>query len=259
MHLLLRQIYLTEARVLVRRELYLLEYRRRLGHEHLAPAVISLRFEIVSDVDAQRRVAVGVVFGVDFADEALHLLRVEAFDDVGVPAVEVYRVGEYQSRRGAAVHRAYDLRLLRNRDVGYRVVLARRAAQRKARGGVGVVLPVVAPAVCLGDLVQHAVLREVVEYLVDILSAELFARREGQLEGRALDVAHLYVGVVRVDARLLRGRAVEPFGARGEELVERVGRGDEHRRRKAAAPPSAPYLLPRRGDAARVAVQHGEA
>ena len=72
-------------------------------------------------------------------------------------------------------------------------------------------------------------------------------------------MAHLYIRIVRVDARLLRGRAVEPLGARGEELVERVGRRYKHRSRKAAAPPRAPYLLPRGGDAARIAVQHREA
>ena len=214
----------------MRRKLYLLKYRRRQRYHHLAPAVVALRLEVVGDVDAQRGVAVGVVIRGDLSDEALHLLRVERLDDVRLAAVEIDGVGEDQRRRRTAVHRADDDGLCLDGDIRYSVIFPRRAAQREPRGGVGVGLPVISRLIRLVHAVQHLVVREVVEYRVNILTAEPLSRVEGQFEGGALDVAHLYIGIIGIDARPLRRRSVEPFGALREELVERIGGGDHHRR-----------------------------
>ena len=102
-------------------------------------------------------------------------------------------------------------------------------------------------------------IREIIENLVYLPSAELLAAAEGELKRRTLDVAHLYIGVVRVDARTLRSGLEEPFWALREELVERVGRRHHNSGRNGAAPAGAPYLLPSRRDAARIAVKHRKA
>ena len=172
--------------------------------------------------------------------------------------MEVDGVGEDQRRRGAAVHRADDDGLCLDGDIRYRVVFPRGAAQGEPGGRVGVGLPVVAFLVRLAHAVQHLVIREIVEDGVHLLPAELLSGMEGQLEGGALDMAHLYIWIAGVDAGPLRRRAVKPFGTRGEELVERVRRGDHYRGGDRAAPSRAPDLLPGGGDASGVAVQHGE-
>jgi hypothetical protein len=70
--------------------------------------------------------------------------------------------------------------------------------------------------------VDEPLLLQVAEDLFQALAAEALSGREGQLEGRALDVADQDVQVLRVDAGLLDGGVEEVVGMFGDELVEGV-------------------------------------
>ena len=63
--------------------------------------------------------------------------------------------------------------------------------------------------------------------------------------------------VIGIDERLF-GRAFEKVvGVMGQKLIERVGRGNQNGQRRLLLPPGPPGLLPRTGNRAGIADQHG--
>ena len=58
--------------------------------------------------------------------------------------------------------------------------------------------------------------------------AEAFAFLERQLEHRAAQVVEQDQQMIGVDQRLFRRLAEEIIGMMREELIERIGRGDQH-------------------------------
>ena len=73
-------------------------------------------------------------------------------------------------------------------------------------------------------------------------TAEVLASLEGQFEHRAAQVLQQDEQVVGVDQRLLGRAPEEIFGMMRQELVERTGRSDQHRRSR-GIPASCPARL----------------
>jgi hypothetical protein len=110
------------------------------------------------------------------------------------------------------------------------------------RGG-GEVLrrPVPAPVVALVDV---AVLGKEGEEVVGGPRAEGVAGGERKLERGRLEVGQQDVEVVRVDPGLLGGLVEDELRVVHDVLVDRGGRGDEHRHARPIAAAGTPDLLP---------------
>ncbi len=88
------------------------------------------------------------------------------------------------------------------------------------------------PLPARGAAVHEALVGEDVEGVARDLGgerAEALAAREGEFERGAPEVLEEHLDVVGVDARLLDGRAGEVRVLAREELIDRGGRGHEHR------------------------------
>jgi hypothetical protein len=106
--------------------------------------------------------------------------------------------------------------------------------------------------------VHEALFREHPEDFLQVMSAELLRTGERQLEGRALDVIHEDMKVVRVDERALGRRFEEVRRVADHELIERRAARHHDRGRSAGPAAGAAGALPRGRDGARIAGQHGD-
>src|SRR5258708_20970893 len=95
------------------------------------------------------------------------------------------------------------------------------------------------------------------EHLPHVGSTESLAILEWDLEDRRLQVTEENQEVVGIDQSVLGGALQEVLRVAGQELVDRVAGADQDADRRLVAPPRAAQLLPRRGDAARVAAENG--
>ena len=109
-------------------------------------------------------------------------------------------------------------------DVDDHEVVGRDRAQADRVGRIRLVrpLPVCLAVRALGAMHQAALLQNA-EHLLHVVAAVLFARRERQLEGRALHVIDEDVQVVGIDQRVL-GRRVEEVRRIAGRRTDRAAR-----------------------------------
>ena len=214
-----------------------------------APPVLAV--EALEDLHLRAGDGLGVVVHLRLAHVGPALRVVVLLHEIGLALENVDRLLVEHRRRGVEIHLRDDAGVAR--DVLDHEVVRGDAAQADRIGGIALARPMPSPA----RPVDEPVFLEEAEHLLDVLAPEDLVGAEGQLERRALHVAHEDVQVVGVDPALLHGRVEEVVRMAGDELVQRGRVGNQYRDRGARAPAGAARLLPRRGHAPRIAEEDG--
>jgi hypothetical protein len=209
-----------------------------------------------------RRVAdrLRVVVHIDRRHIGVQRFQIEPAHQVALPFVQINGAVMHQHLRARLIHLADDpdrahfvsvSPFALSHTLNHHPIPARAAQAHLPRR-----MRLAAPEEVLAVPMHLALFRQQSQHVGGVRAgAKALAAMKRQLRGRAAHMIDQQHQVVGVDQRVLRRLLKEKFSVPDHILVEHASGGDEDRDRRVGRAPGAPDLLPRAGDAARIAAE----